>query len=101
MKNKPTTTDVVLATANKIVDVRRALDAFNYNRKQHLSCTAEKTMQEIEQKFGNKRYAETERLIEIIKLQIARDAQQFKKDPKRFVEKYKMIRETILVHSHE
>jgi hypothetical protein len=51
-------------------------------------------MQEIEQAFGNKDYTETERLIEIIKILIAREAQRVKKDPKLFIEKYKMIRET-------
>jgi hypothetical protein len=64
--------ETTIAIANKIVEVRRALDdAFNHKRKCFLSCTVEKTMREIERAFGNKNYTETEHLIEIIKIQIA------------------------------
>ena len=75
-KDKSTTTDVVAAIANKIVEVRRALDAFNYKRKQHLSRTVETTLQEIEQAFGNKSYTEAEHLIEVIHILIAREARR-------------------------
>lgn len=92
------TTDVVVAIANKILDVQRALDAFTYKRKQHLSCTVERTMQEIEQAFDNKRYAEAEHLIDIIHIQIAREAKLFAANPQKFIDKWKTIKETILIH---
>ena len=57
MPKDKSTTDFVVAIANKIVEVQRALDAFNYKRKQHLSRTVETTLQEIEQAFGNKSYS--------------------------------------------
>ena len=63
--------ETTIAIANKIVEVRQSLSAFNYKRKCFLSCTVEKTMREIERAFGNKRYAEAEHLIEISKIQIA------------------------------
>ena len=66
----------MVAIANKIVEVRRALDAFNYKRKQHLSRTVETTLQEIEQAFGNKSYTEAEHLIEVIHILIAREARR-------------------------
>lgn len=93
--------ETTIAIANNILDVQRALDAFTYKRQVFLSCTVEKTMREIEQAFGNERYAEAEHLIDIIHVLIAREAQQFKKDPKNFIEKYQMIRETALAHSYE
>jgi hypothetical protein len=96
---KISTTEAVVALANKILDVQQALnDAFTYKRKLHLSCTLERTMQEIEREFGNKRYAETERLLKVIHFQIFREAKIFAADPQKFIDKWKTIKETILIH---
>jgi hypothetical protein len=97
-KKKPTTTEAVVALANKILDVQQALNAaFTYKRKLHLSCTLEQTMKEIEWAFGNKRYFETERLIEIIHFQIAREAKLFATNPQKFIDMWMTIKETVLV----
>jgi hypothetical protein len=96
---KISTTEAVVALANKILDVQQALnDAFTYKRKLHLSCTLERTMQENEREFGNKRYAETERLLKVIHFQIFREAKIFAADPQKFIDKWKTIKETILIH---
>ena len=88
--------EMTISIANKILDVQSTLNAaFTFKRQRHLTCTLEQIMKEIEWAFGEKRYAETERLIDIIHVLIAREAQRFEKDPKLFIEKYQMIRETV------
>ncbi len=75
-----------VAVARQLVDVGRALHAFDFQGEQYLSPAVDAAMKEAERAFSDDDYDRAEHLAKVVACMVRREAPKFAADPKRWIE---------------
>ena len=78
--------------------LRQSLCVFEHKGKLHISPTVQEILREAEEAYFNGNFDRVDHLAQVGSHAVRLSKQQFKKDPNRFIEKYKLLRETILIN---
>jgi hypothetical protein len=86
----------------QLASLQQLVAAFSYRGKVHPSKALQQVVLQAEAAYYERRdFDSVEHLSQVAACIVARERPIFKSDPKKWIEKIKTLRETILIHEHE